>query len=325
MLPKTSQKVQMKKMLGFTLTIFLIIAGMIALMFFAVKIFLRGMLTATVVPQNYTKTVRTGGELEARYLAPGDCGVGYLECAAPEEWGKFVVYYPKELEQSEKRYPAVVFVNGTGIYPSRYSALFEHMASWGFIVLGNEDPNTCTGESSDATLTYLLNADTDSDSIFFHKVDTENIGISGHSQGSVGVFNAITDQEHSDLYQCAVSLSPTEEELAVALEMPYDPSKTRIPVMVLAGTKNDVISLEKMQLMYDRIDAPKVMARKSLEGHGEMLYCADGYVTAWFMWHLQGDEEAAKAFCGEDAELLKNGLYQDQWIGLGKADVNGAD
>ena len=32
--------------------------------------------------------------------------------------------------------------------------------------------------------------------------------------------------------------------------------------------------------------------------HGQMLYIADGYVTAWFMWQLQGDEEASKAFIG---------------------------
>ena len=43
-----------------------------------------------------------------------------------------------------------------------------------------------------------------------------------------------------------------------------------------------------------------------------MLYYADGYVTAWFMWHLRGDEEAAKAFVGDHAELMGNSLYQDQ-------------
>lgn len=42
-----------------------------------------------------------------------------------------------------------------------------------------------------------------------------------------------------------------------------------------------------------------------------MLYSADGYVTAWFMWQLQGDEEASKAFVGSDAEIVKNRLYQN--------------
>lgn len=37
----------------------------------------------------------------------------------------------------------------------------------------------------------------------------------------------------------------------------------------------------------------------------------DGYVIAWFMYYLQEDEEAGKAFYGPDAEIWHNLLYQD--------------
>lgn len=37
-----------------------------------------------------------------------------------------------------------------------------------------------------------------------------------------------------------------------------------------------------------------------------------GYMTAWFMWQLQGDDEAARAFTGDNAEILNNELYQNQ-------------
>ncbi|MEY8389530.1 hypothetical protein AALC17_20125 [Oscillospiraceae bacterium 38-13] len=47
-----------------------------------------------------------------------------------------------------------------------------------------------------------------------------------------------------------------------------------------------------------------------------MLYCADGYVTAWFMWQLQGDQDAAKAFIGENPEILDNTMYQNILINL---------
>lgn len=39
-------------------------------------------------------------------------------------------------------------------------------------------------------------------------------------------------------------------------------------------------------------------------------------MTAWFIWQLQGDTEAAKAFVGNDAEILSNILYQDQRIDI---------
>ena len=46
--------------------------------------------------------------------------------------------------------------------------------------------------------------------------------------------------------------------------------------------------------------------------HGKMLYSADGYVTAWFLWYLQGNDEAAKVFSGDIPELLRNPLYINQ-------------
>ena len=64
--------------------------------------------------------------------------------------------------------------------------------------------------------------------------------------------------------------------------------------------------------MFEKIPSPKIMARKIDMTHDDMLYKADGYVTAWFMWQLQGDENAATAFIGNDPEILKNPLYQDQ-------------
>ena len=48
--------------------------------------------------------------------------------------------------------------------------------------------------------------------------------------------------------------------------------------------------------------------------HNEVLYRPDGYVTAWFMWQLQEDEEAADAFTGDNPEIAENPMYQDQRI-----------
>ena len=203
-------------------------------------------------------------------------------------------------------------VNGTGVYASKYPALFKHLASWGFIVIGNEDPSTCSGDSADATLAYLLEQNDDPNSVFYQKVDTAHIGITGHSQGGVGVFNAVTQQPHGNLYTCAVSLSPTEMELADAIGLHYEPDKMTVPTLLLAADANDVITPEGAQKVYDAMTVPKAMALRSGMDHGKMLYSADGYVTAWFLWYLQGDGDAAKVFSGDSAELLRNSLYINQ-------------
>ena len=264
------------------------------------------------VPTNYTKTVKTGDTLEAKYLAMGEFEVSHTQADAPDDWKTYSIYYPTILETSTTSFPVVVVVNGTGVAASKYPTLFQHLASWGFIVIGNEDPSTCSGDSADASLAYLLKQNDISDSIFYQKIDTTHIGITGHSQGGVGVFNAVSTQPHGNLYTCAVSLSPTQLELADAIGLHYEPDKMTVPTLLLAANANDVITPEGVDSVYRAIPARKFTALHTEVDHGKMLYWCDGYVTAWFLWHLTDDEDAAKAFIGDAPELFSNPLYTNQ-------------
>lgn len=273
------------------------------------------------VPKNYTKEVKTGGDIEAKYLRVGEYKVKSTKSKATELTKYNYVYYPEELESRNKKYPVVVVLNGTGVLPKKYKALFKHLASWGFIVVGNDDGSTGFGKSSEETIDYIKKANADKDSVLYGKIDIDNIGITGHSQGGAGVFTSISVMEHKDAYKTAVALSPTQEESALAFGWNYDLTKINIPTLIIAGTQGDfetkmVIPIEKMIDMYNKIPSSKVMMRRIDAEHGTMLYTADGYVTAWFMWQLQGDEEASRAFVGDNPEILKNELYQDQKINL---------
>ena len=277
-------------------------------------------------PADYTTKTKTGGPIEAKYLAMGEYAVRSTTADAEEPVKKLTIAYPEKMETDSRKWPVVVQVNGTGILPEKYPSVFNHLASWGFIVIGNDDPGTWSGESAEKTLDWLLHENEREGSVFFQKVDTSNIGIVGHSQGGVGTFNAVTVQPHAGLYRAVVALSPTNEETAEALKIPYDISKVKVPVLMAAGTVSDfevkmVIPLDIMKRMYARLSVPKAMMRRKECDHGQMLYFADGYVTAWFMWLLQNDKEAAKAFVGEKPELLTNPLYQDQESDLGERTV----
>ncbi len=307
----------MKKVIKVILIILIIVVIFSVLAFFGLKKLWHNITTAQMAPDNYTVDVKTGGELETKYLASGTFETKTLVAEYPDDTdiGKITVWYPAELETGSGKYPVVLFVNGTGVGASRYAPVFQHMASWGFIAVGNEDPSSWEGKKADATLAWLLAENENKDSVLYGKADLENIGVIGHSQGGVGVYNTINTTEHKDLYKCAVALSPTQEEVAEqVLQIPYDPSKTSIPVLMLCGTENDVISPDNMEKSYAKVTAPKAMAVRIGANHGEMLYTADGYVTAWLMWQLQGDTYAAKAFTGETPELLTNPLYQNQQI-----------
>jgi len=74
--------------------------------------------------------------------------------------------------------------------------------------------------------------------------------------------------------------------------------------------KTPVLVQEPRPIVHWHLSSVRMMRRKGSE-HGQTLYVADGYVTAWLMWHLQHDEEAANAFVGEKPELIHNSLYSD--------------
>ena len=274
--------------------------------------------TRPSAPKNYTKSVETGGEIEARYMQKGAYTVKHFTVDADEALQKHLVYYPADLESTDKKYPVIFSLNGTGVAGSKYTSVFEHFASWGFIVLGNEDPSTGFGTTADKMYDFLAAQNSDAGSPLYNKVDFDNIGLIGHSQGGAGVFSALSIVETSDKYKTGVALSPTHEETAHALTWMYDLEKVSVPVLMLAGTETEfetqaVIPIDKMNAMFDKLPSEtKVMARRVGADHGKMLYSANGYANAWFMWQLQGDEEAAKAFIGNNPEIMTNPLYQDQ-------------
>ncbi len=152
--------------------------------------------------------------------------------------------------------------------------------------------------------------------MFYGKIDMDKIGITGHSQGGIGVINAVTEQKHADIYKAAVILSSTETNIAKAFMWGADSSLIHTNTLLIASTgqtDSNIASLENIQKTYNNIsnDVTKVIARRNDCGHGEMLYYADGYVTAWFMYNLQSDVEAGSAFFEENAEIASNPLYQD--------------
>lgn len=301
-----------------------IIGIIVLILIVGISILLKFLGSRPVVPANYTQDTETGGPIEAKYMATGSHEVSTYEEPVLQGFSKYTIDYPTELETTDEKYPVIVVCNGSGTPISKYLSVPEHFASWGFIVIGTEEEYDWSGFSAEMCIRHLQKLN-DSESIgenkniFYQKVDFDNVGIVGHSQGGVGVLNAITAQKHADIYKTAVSLSPTNKELAHNLEWDYDAALVDTPILLIAGAGGEddwVITGEQLQSIYSDIDRNKVMLRRKDTPHNETLYAANGYVTAWFIWHLQDDDEAAKAFAGDNAEIYMNGLYQDQHANL---------
>lgn len=274
------------------------------------------------VPTQYTKQVQTGGNIESRYLTTGQYAVDNYRIKAEEPIKEYRIYAPKD--NNATKLSLVISLNGTGVAASKYTAWFEHMASYGFIVIGTEDPSTGKAESLDTTIAYLLQENQNKESKLYQRIDFDKLGVIGHSQGGAGVFSASTKREYKDYIKTVIALSPTQEEMAHQFGWDYDLTQLTVPTLMLAGDTGEfetqtVLPLEKMKVMFDKTPSSfKVLARRVGADHGQMLYATDGYVTAWFMWQLQGDDTAKSAFIGEQAEILNNKMYQDVKITVGE-------
>lgn len=279
----------------------------------------------SAVKDNYFNDIYTQSELESKYKEKGSFDVSFIEYENTT-YKKIEVWYPSEIKSSTDKYPLVVMANGTGVSATKYKPIFDHLASWGFIVVGNEDENSWSGKSSAESLNFILSENENNNSIFYQKIDMDNIGIAGHSQGGVGTINAVTNQANGNKYKAMYTASATHIVLSEALKWPYDVSKVNIPYFMVAGTKTvdagdgvensdnvGIAPLSSLQENYAKIsnDTIKVMARRTNADHGDMLATADAYMTAWFMYWLKDDLTAKNVFYGNSAEILNNTNWQD--------------
>ena len=202
------------------------------------------------------KKVQTGGDIEAKYLDLGSHDVEYYETEVMMSFQKFELYYSKDIKNMDKL-PVVVFVNGTGVKGSKYSALQQHLASWGFITIATEEDYAWNGFSAEMSVRYLelLNQyqEEGKENVFYNKIDMDKIGITGHSQGGLGVINAVTEQKHSDIYKAVVILSSTETNIAKAFMWETDSTKIHTNTLMITSTgqtDSNIAPLENIQKTY---------------------------------------------------------------------------
>lgn len=277
--------------------------------------------------EDYYAQFQSDSALEKKYAGPGDYEVsGKVVKSEDKAIRNIRIWYPAELENRTEKYPLIVVTNASNMAALNYEPYFERLASWGFVVIGNDDRQSGTGASASQTLDYILRQNDDSDSLFHYKIDTENIGIVGYSQGGAGALRAVTEFDNSSRYKALFTGSAAHSYLS-QMWGGYDASKVSIPWFMTAGTgssddtgASDLTSewggvaplsslIENYSSVADNIC--KIRARVAGAEHEDMQQRTDGYMTAWVLYQLQGDEEAGKVFIGENAEILSNSNWQD--------------
>jgi len=202
----------------------------------------------------------------------------------------YVIYHPSEMTGN---HPIITWGNGSGMTPDKYNDLLSHLASWGFVVIASESINTGSGREMIQGIDYLIEQNSERGSTFYGMIDTEHIGVAGHSEGGVGTIFAARDPRVT----CSAPLAGSGLAGSV-----------KGPMLFIAGAQDKLVRAGLVRLGFMTSQGPAIFAVAQDMNHAMFLNnggSCRGYLTAWFMYQLQGDTAAAQAFLG-DCEICNN-------------------
>ena len=112
------------------------------------------------VNDNYYEDFKSDAELEKKYAGLGSYEVQEVKYKSDNKKIRNIrIWYPTDLENSNKKYSVIFVVNASNVASFNLGAAYKRLASWGFIVVGNDDRQSGTGESLSESLDFILNVD----------------------------------------------------------------------------------------------------------------------------------------------------------------------
>ncbi|OAB38926.1 alpha/beta hydrolase [Paenibacillus glacialis] len=253
------------------------------------------------------------GSIEEKYASPGEYKVEAVDISDEVGEKLYKIYYP---QLPNSKHPLIAWGNGTGALPEQYDELFLHLASWGFVVIDTYSTTTGTGKEILDAIEYMLAENDAPTSLFYQKVQSDQIAAAGHSQGSTGVINAHTNFDRGVVIKTVVSIALPDLKWCDPEDV-YDTSALKVPFFVMGGTRDFIVSpasSNKLAVSHANLDIQVMMALAKGAGHTAIEQDGGkhrGYLTAWMRYQLMGDSQAMRAFVGDDAEILTNGDWKD--------------
>ncbi len=256
--------------------------------------------------KTFTRTSSTTGLPRALdtviwYPTDGSSDVGPVRDAAPATSGG--------------PFPVVMFSHGNCGEPSQSTYFTEHLASWGFVVVapphpGNvEDDCPCdmaclvdsfqnrVDDINFALESVLVMAGDPSQPIG-SIIETERTAVTGFSFGGLTAIRAAADGD----FDAVVAMAPGEPLMLTGLA-----SRTRVPVMLMGGGKDDTVDSAEVAELYQALpdDIPRhIIVFPEGRHHAFLDECerlcdfpqerahelVNRYATAFLQTYLVGDE-----------------------------------
>ncbi|MCR4794574.1 MULTISPECIES: dienelactone hydrolase family protein [Ruminococcus] len=201
-----------------------------------------------------------------------------------------VVYYPKDMTASNKKYPVVVWGNGTFGNWNNYKELLSQIAAGGYIVVANNDSFCGSGVTESASVNFIINEGKDKNSMFYNKVDAEHVGAGGHSQGGM---SAVNSSRLNSKIDCVFDVQ--------GCQLQSEASKLKVPTFFVTSTQDSIVSSSWVKNSYNACNVPAVYASVKNVTHfgpvdGNQASIFAEYAVKWFDAFLKNDSSAKAAF-----------------------------
>ena len=235
------------------------------------------------------------------------------------------VFVPQNLSEFNEQNPLPVLVWGNG---ACYNSPFEHykflneIASHGYIVVATgyipledqpydfDSPRSTTEQQIEA-IDWVIAQNSDKNSLYYKKIDTQNIALAGMSCGGLQTLYNCADSRIKTLMVCNSGLFSDTSTAMPGMPMPEKSKLNEIhtSVMYMLGGESDIAYGNGMD-DFHRINHVPACATNLPVGHGGTYAQPHGgeysiVAIAWLDWQLKSDEEAAGMFKGEDCQLSK--------------------
>ena len=216
--------------------------------------------------------------------------------------GKHIIY-PKALRTSKKKWPVITWANGSWCPTETYMGVIRRLAEAGYVVISDTDVLTNDGVSTLDSVDYAIALNKKKGSPFYHKLDTNKIGSTGHSFGGQ---DAVIAAGKSSRIQCIVSLAGK----SVAKEA----RKVKVPALYIGGDLDAIVPINDYVLpSYEASQGPAVYVTRKHSGHFQCWITPDDYAdytALWFDAWLKGNTSAKKVF-QKGGRLPKDTNYTD--------------
>ncbi|WP_230981510.1 poly(ethylene terephthalate) hydrolase family protein [Echinicola salinicaeni] len=227
----------------------------------------------------------------------------------------------------EEKLPIIAWGNGAcANSPWEHVNFLSEVASHGFLVIAI-GPMPAEGEKKKGksyssqlidAIEWAIASNKDEDSPYYGKVDTAHISVSGMSCGGLQTLEAAPDPRVTTVVVCNSGILPYP-----GAGMPGMPQikkeqleKLHSPTLYLLGGESDIAYKNGMD-DFERIDHVPVFVGNMDVGHAGTYAQPHGgefarVATAWYLWQLKGDQEAAALFQGKPSSLSQSPLWKVQ-------------